>query len=370
MQKKLGQGDKPISLSVIIPAYNAATWLPRTLPKVSTAIYRASIKKAEFIVVDDGSSDDTALIAKSLKLTYPVKVISQENMGRFQARYTGAKSAKYPYTLFIDTRVFIDANALKYIVKYLSKGKDSQVWTSHVFIEREGNIYARFWEAITFISWRRYFGHPRDFSFGIKDFDYYPKGTTCFFCPRKVILEANDWFVNNTRNDKLSNDDTLLIRHIAETHNINISPKFLSTYHARTKLKQYTKHVYHRGSFFVDGFLRRDGNRFFWPLITFLVLSISVPICLIIFPKIILPFVVLLVIAWLLELIISLALGVPRKDSFSFFLLSPYFVVIYGLGIWTAVLDLLFRTIQNSTMSRLPNTDKPNNQGVNSKTNY
>lgn len=55
-------------------------------------------------------------------------------------------------------------------------------------------MYARFWEAITFVAWRRYFANPRDMSYGIKDFDMYPKGTTCFFVPKTVIEDANSWF--------------------------------------------------------------------------------------------------------------------------------------------------------------------------------
>ena len=215
----------PITLSVVIPAYNAAQWLPRSVPKVAKAIKNANVAKAEIIIVDDGSSDDTAEVAKTLKLPYPVRVISQPNSGRFIARKKGVEAANYDYVLFIDTRVFIGEDALRYVTDRLDAKKDTLVWTSHVIIDKKGNPYARFWEAITFISWRKYFANPRDCSYGIKDFDYYPKGTTCFFVPREVILEANNWFKQNTKNAKASNDDTLLIRRIAESHLINlISP--------------------------------------------------------------------------------------------------------------------------------------------------
>ena len=333
----------PVTLSVVIPAYNAAGWLPRSVPKVAEAIKNAGIGKAEIIIVDDGSSDDTAVAARSLKLAYPVKVISQKNSGRFLARCAGVEAASYEYVLFVDTRVFIGGDALKYVTDRLDAKRDRLVWTSHVIIDKKGNPYARFWEAITFISWRKYFAHPRDCSYGIKDFDYYPKGTTCFFVPKKIILEANNWFKENTRNAKASNDDTLLIRRIAEKHNINLSPNFFCTYHARTNLKQYSKHVYHRGKVFVDGFLRRDGNRFFWPLVAFLFLSVAVPVCLVIFPRYIVAALVLLAAAWVLELLAALLLKVPGKDALSLFVLSPLFAVLYGLGIWSAVADIYIR---------------------------
>jgi hypothetical protein len=161
--------------------------------------------------------------------------------------------------------------------------------------------------------------------------------------PKKNLLEANNWFKKNTKNTKDSNDDTLLIRHIAESHAINLSPNFYCTYHARTSLKQYCKHVYHRGKVFVDGFLRRDGNRFFWPLVGFLILSVSIPIYLIISPQYIGIALGLLAIAWILELLTALLLKVPIKDALSLFVLSPLFAILYGLGIWSAVFDIYVR---------------------------
>lgn len=342
MSKNSSSGT--VELSVIIPAYNAADWLPRSVPKVETAINKANISKAEFIIVDDGSSDNTAVVAKSLKLKYPVRVITQPNGGRFLARKIGVEAAKYDYILLIDTRIFIGESSLKHITDRLDIKKDKLIWTSHVVIDKAGNPYARFWEALTFIAWRKYFANPRECSYGIKDFDHYPKGTTCFFVPKTIVQEANDWFEGQTKNAKASNDDTLLIRRMAERHNINLSPDFYCTYHARTSLKQYNKHVYHRGKVFVDGFLRRDGNRFFWPLIFFLISSVFIPIYLIIFPQYLVAFLVGLGLAWTAELILALAVRVPFKDALSLFMLTPLFAVVYGAGIWTAVFDIYFRS--------------------------
>jgi hypothetical protein len=201
-------------------------------------------------------------------------------------------------------------------------------------------MYARFWDAITSVAWRRYFANPRDYSYGLKEFDHFPKGTTCFFVPKDIIQEANDWFVHNTKDLKTSNDDTLLIRRIAEKNDININPEFSCTYHARTNLKQFTRHVYHRGQVFVDGFLRRDGNRFYYPLIGFLLLSLLMPIVLIFFPNIILPILLLGGVFWIAELFVLILLGISMTDALSVFVLSPLFGIAYGLGIWKAFYKL------------------------------
>ena len=331
------------NVSVIMPAYNAAAWLPKSIPRVEAALKRAGVKHAEIIVVDDGSSDNTAKVAEGLKLGFPIRVVSQPNSGRFMARYNGVEVAKYKYVLFIDTRIYIGEDSFKYIASKIDPAKKKVVWTSHVIIDRAGNPYARFWEGLTFIAWRKYFANPRELSYGIKEFDYYPKGTTCFFVPKDVIHEANVWFTTQSKNAKAANDDTLLIRRIAENFDINISPKFYCTYHARTNLKQYCKHVFHRGKVFVDGFLRRDGNRFFWPLVAFLFLSLVTPVALVIFPQVISRLVMAALASWLLELIFAMAMRVPYKDALSLWLLSPLFAVVYGLGIWKAVIDIYLR---------------------------
>lgn len=331
------------AISVIIPSYNASGWLPKSIPKIDEALILSGVEDAEIIVIDDGSSDDTKETVDKIETKFPIKYYKFENGGRFLARKRGTSKAKYDHILFIDTRIYITPKGLKFIVDKQAKEPEREVWTSHVHLDREGNMYARFWEAITFVAWRRYFAKPRDMSYGVKDFDMYPKGTTCFFTPKKVIEDANSWFEKNTINNKLSNDDTLLIRKIAEKNSININPQFACTYHARTNIRQFIKHVHHRGKVFVDGFLRKDGNRFFYPLILFLILSVLTPITLLFMPELILPFLVLFVSLWVAVLMLFLALGVQVRDAISFFILSPLFLLVYGAGIWRAFIEIHLR---------------------------
>lgn len=200
-------------------------------------------------------------------------------------------------------------------------------------------------------SLEKVFQKPRDISYVIDEFDDYPKGTTCFFIKKSILAEANDWFEKNTYDLKTSNDDTLLIRHIAENNSINVSPDFWCMYHARSTMKQYVKHVHHRGQVFVDGFLRNDGNRFFYPLIAFLILSVLVPLYLVLNLNLLPLFLMLGVIGWAIELVIILLTGVPLKDGLSLFILSPIFGLYYGGGIWRAVI----RTLKLNVLSKNKN---------------
>lgn len=354
---KTSTTKKPNRISAVVPTYNGASWLPRSIPKVDEALKRAELQTAEIVIINDGSTDNTLEVIPQIKTHYPIRVVTQKNGGRFLARKLGALEARYDHIIFVDTRVFIDVDALKYALDHYDEKADKVVWNSHVRVAKNGNIYARFWEAIAFVAWRKYFANPRDVSYGIKEFDYYPKGTTCFFVPKKVIIEANEWFESNTKDLKTSNDDTLLIRHIAEKHLINLSPQYSSLYHARSNLKQFCKHVYHRGKVFVDGFLRRDGNRFYWPLVFFLIVSLITPVFLLINPRFILPVVGIGLILWVIELLFTLLVKTPYKDALSLFILSPIFVIFYSVGIWMAIIKIY---VISKLMARNSNDSKVN----------
>lgn len=329
-------------LSIIIPTFNGSPWLEKTIAEIQKSIEKAGLKKFEIIVINDGSTDDTVEVVEKIakKTKLPLRVHTQANGGRFVARRTGTKEAQYPYLLFVDTRVFIGEESLQYILEQHAKDSSKVVWCSHVRVDTVGNIYARFWEAIAYVAWRGYFSNPRDISYGIDEFDKYPKGTTCFFIKRSVLDEANEWFIKNTKDLKDSNDDTLLIRHIAESSSINVSPHFWCLYHARSAFPQYTKHAFHRGKVFVDGFLRNDGNIYFWPLVLFLIGTAALPIILILKPSFIVQLLLGGLIGWLIELLMIIVLRVPIKDGLSLWLLSPIFAAVYGLGIWTAFIRI------------------------------
>jgi glycosyltransferase involved in cell wall biosynthesis len=329
-------------ISIIIPAYNARDWIEPTVHKIIRALRIAKLDKAEIIIIDDGSVDDTAEIARLIKSAIPVHVYKQANKGRFLARKEGVRRAKYSTVFFVDTRVWINEDSLEYVINQQKKHPGRLVWNGNVEVYKKGNIIARFGDAVTRIGWRRYHKKPRLISYTINDFDHYPKGTGVFIVPKKLLIEAIEWFESQTQDIRFSSDDTLLIRYIAERERIWISPGFTSTYFARTTLLGFIKHTYHRGMFFVDGFLR-PGTRFYYSLIVFLMLSL-VALMLIVFVPTTLPCILYSFgIAWVLELFVALALKLGTKDSAALFLLSPIFALFYGLGIWRAVIRRIYR---------------------------
>jgi glycosyltransferase involved in cell wall biosynthesis len=96
----------PIAVSVIIPCYNQGRFLAEALESVLAQSRPAD----QIIVVDDGSTDDTAEVARRYDR---VRCVRQANLGLAQARNRGLDEATARYVVFLDADDRLRPNALK-----------------------------------------------------------------------------------------------------------------------------------------------------------------------------------------------------------------------------------------------------------------
>lgn len=318
------------SLSIVIPVKDEPEWIGVAVADAVRAQQGSPFADAEIVIVDDGSAAPTRDAIAALSPPIPLRVVRQDSRGRFAARRAGLRAAVGELALLVDSRVSIDPGALAFVAERLPPASPSAVWNAHVRIELAGNPYARFWNVLTEVAFAHYFARPRTTSFGVEEFDRFPKGTTCFLAPRAELLRAIDAFESHFTDLRNANDDTIVIRALAERAPINISPGFACRYRARGDARSFLRHAYHRGTVFVDGHLRR-GARFLPVIAAFYPASLAAGALLAARPGAGLR---ALAAAPLLAAAAGVALGRPRADVLTLAALGPPWAVAYGAGVW------------------------------------
>jgi len=99
-------------VSVIIPVHNGARYLRAALESVFAQTYRLF----EVIVVDDGSTDDSGIIAQSFP---DVRYIHQANQGVAAARNHGIEASRGEFLAFLDQDDLWTPEKLKLQINYL-----------------------------------------------------------------------------------------------------------------------------------------------------------------------------------------------------------------------------------------------------------
>lgn len=104
-------------LSIVIPAYNAGNYIERCLDSILDQDYHMDI---EIIVVNDGSTDNTAEILDRYKKKYPdiFRIITKENGGQAAARNDGKDAAQGDWLWFCDADDYIIKNGLSYVLDH------------------------------------------------------------------------------------------------------------------------------------------------------------------------------------------------------------------------------------------------------------
>lgn len=95
--------DKLSGLSIFFPAYNESQNIAATIHDALTYAPKVA-EEFEIIVIDDGSTDETAAIVADIAKTNPsIRLVRHtQNKGYGAAVKTGLKNAKYPWIFFTD----------------------------------------------------------------------------------------------------------------------------------------------------------------------------------------------------------------------------------------------------------------------------
>ena len=108
-------------VSVIIPAFNTSRFISQAIESVLDQTFT----DRELIVVDDGSTDDTASLV--MKYGEKLRYIYQKNQGLSSARNTGIVKAEGEYIGFLDADDYWDREKLRHQVALLDSSPDTGV---------------------------------------------------------------------------------------------------------------------------------------------------------------------------------------------------------------------------------------------------
>ncbi len=113
-------GASPPQVSVVIPCYNHAHYLREAVQSVLRQTYR----DWEILVVNDGSTDDTGRVARSLIQEHGsrrIHLIEKENGGLAEARNVGVRKSRGKYILPLDADDLLEPTMIEECVRILDQ---------------------------------------------------------------------------------------------------------------------------------------------------------------------------------------------------------------------------------------------------------
>ena len=131
-------------VSVVIPAFNAARFLPDALESV----FQQTFTDYEVVVVDDGSTDDTAQLVN--RYGNRMRYFFQENAGVSRARNRGIRESAGKYIAFLDADdVWLPTKLARQVERFRQRPALGMVFTDGVSFNEQGVLRG------SKIKWRR-----------------------------------------------------------------------------------------------------------------------------------------------------------------------------------------------------------------------
>jgi glycosyltransferase involved in cell wall biosynthesis len=126
-------------VSVVIPAYNAASTIAETLRSVRSQTHEA----LEIIVVDDGSTDHTRdIVATHAAVDPRIRMIAQQNAGVAAARNNGWRNARADLIAFVDADDLWSPRKIEHQLEVMQRSGErvGLVYCWYALIDGEGRI--------------------------------------------------------------------------------------------------------------------------------------------------------------------------------------------------------------------------------------
>ena len=117
--------NKDVLISVVVPAYNYAHTLARTIDSVVSQL----TDECELLIIDDGSTDTTRQVIAELHRRYPARfrALYQANAGLASVRNLGIDQALGQYLIFLDADDEMAPNAIAALLAHLRQNPTTRM---------------------------------------------------------------------------------------------------------------------------------------------------------------------------------------------------------------------------------------------------
>lgn len=122
--------------SVIMPLYNKAPYVKKAL----TSVISQTFQDFEFIVVNDGSTDNSLVVAQETLAGTNAIIIDQKNAGASMARNNGVKESSGDYICFIDADDWWAPEFLERMNNLIDEFPDAGIYGSSYYLVKNGKF--------------------------------------------------------------------------------------------------------------------------------------------------------------------------------------------------------------------------------------
>lgn len=124
--------------SVLIPLYNAEKYIAECIDSVLAQDF----DDYEIVIVDDGSTDESGIIADRYQEMHPqkIRVIHKENTGVLLTRRRLLQEAKGDYILWVDSDDVVKKNWMSDLYKEICKNDPDMIITNYEFLDEPNKV--------------------------------------------------------------------------------------------------------------------------------------------------------------------------------------------------------------------------------------
>ena len=123
-----------VKVSVIVPIYNVEQYLSKCVESILAQSYR----NLEIILINDGSTDNSLLIAQSFS-DNRIRIINKENSGQSDCRYIGYHESKGEFLFFMDSDDTLSLNAIQDLYDHIISYDADMCCCRFCLVDENGN---------------------------------------------------------------------------------------------------------------------------------------------------------------------------------------------------------------------------------------